>query len=46
MSPPTSAPSPTELVARDPDRKDSIEIAADQQAGWRGLVGRLVGSRS
>ncbi len=35
-----------ELVARDPDRKDSIEIAADQQAGWRGLVGRLVGSRS
>jgi chromosome partitioning protein len=34
-----------ELVARDPDRKDSIEDEADQ-AGWRGLVGRLVGSRS
>jgi chromosome partitioning protein len=35
-----------ELIARDPDRKDSIEDEADQQAGWRGLVGRLVGSRS
>lgn len=35
-----------ELVARDPDRKESIEDEADTQAGWRGLVGRLVGSRS
>ena len=35
-----------ELVARDPDRKDPREDESDQQAGWRGLVGRLVGSRS
>jgi chromosome partitioning protein len=35
-----------ELVARDPNRKDSIAVEADHQAGWRGLVGRLVGSRS
>jgi chromosome partitioning protein len=35
-----------ELVNRDPDPKPADAAEADTQAGWRGLVGRLVGSRS
>jgi chromosome partitioning protein len=35
-----------ELVARDPDGTAADADDADSQAGWRGLVGRLVGSRS
>jgi chromosome partitioning protein len=35
-----------ELVNRDPDAQPAVPDEADGQAGWRGLVGRLVGSRS
>jgi chromosome partitioning protein len=35
-----------ELVARDPDGTAADADDADSQVGWRGLVGRLVGSRS
>ena len=35
-----------ELVARDPDPQPAAAAEADGQSGWRGLVGRLVGSRS
>jgi chromosome partitioning protein len=36
----------TELVRRDPDREADENIEPDRVAGWRGMVGRLVGSRS
>jgi chromosome partitioning protein len=35
-----------ELVNRDPDPQPADPAETDGQAGWRGLVGRLVGSRS
>jgi chromosome partitioning protein len=35
-----------ELVNRDPNPQSADAAEADGQAGWRGLVGRLVGSRS
>lgn len=35
-----------ELVSRDPDPQPADAAEADGQAGWRGLVGRLVGTRS
>jgi chromosome partitioning protein len=35
-----------ELIDRDPDPQPLVASEADGQAGWRGLVGRLVGTRS
>jgi chromosome partitioning protein len=35
-----------ELVRRDPDERDLDPVEAEQVSGWRGMVGRLVGSRS
>jgi len=36
----------TELVRRDPDGEDPDRAEAEPTSGWRGMVGRLVGSRS
>ena len=35
-----------ELVRRDPDDQDLDPVEAERASGWRGMVGRLVGSRS
>jgi chromosome partitioning protein len=35
-----------ELVRRDPDGEDLDRAEAEPTSGWRGMVGRLVGSRS
>jgi chromosome partitioning protein len=35
-----------ELVRRDPDEQDLDPVEAERASGWRGMVGRLVGSRS
>jgi chromosome partitioning protein len=35
-----------ELVRRDPDGEDRDRAEAEPTSGWRGMVGRLVGSRS
>jgi chromosome partitioning protein len=35
-----------ELVRRDPDGQDPDRAEAEPTSGWRGMVGRLVGSRS
>jgi len=35
-----------ELVRRDPDDQDLDPVEAERMSGWRGMVGRLVGSRS
>jgi chromosome partitioning protein len=35
-----------ELVRRDPDAATVQRVETDRAAGWRGVVGRLVGSRS
>ncbi len=35
-----------ELVARDPDRKPAPDPDSSRTTGWRGVMGRLVGSRS